>query len=189
MPTMRYFATATFFSLCVAFPSLADTPFTGHWRSFRAQDNGVGPGCFAQMANIGNQSRAGRHDWTIFLAFTKQMGLLFILGDADGSTKDVTSLRVEFEGGLEGDSPLDMGPKLAHNHNPDGPNVAARINLHEGKGDFVNFIGGFSMATSITVFTNARTYAVPIDGMHRAMGVTTRVVRRCPEFMNIRATI
>jgi hypothetical protein len=112
MPTTRRPTTAIVLFACAAFPCLADTPFTGHWRSFRAPDQGVGPGCFAQMANIGNESRTGRHDWTILLSFTKKTGLLFILGDADGSTKDATSLRVDFKGGLEGDSPIDMGLNL-----------------------------------------------------------------------------
>jgi len=129
----------------------------GYWTVFKLAPAEVGgTTCYIQM----NDTRRGR-DWAVVISGNMLTGMLFSLGDADGSTKSATSLRITFDGPAmpDKDRVVDSGPKIAHIRDM----VATRLNL-PGPGGAIDFLAVFGAADQMTVKTNARSYSVPLDG-------------------------
>jgi len=73
----------------------------GYWTVFKlVPTEGGGTTCYIQM----NDTRRGR-DWAVVISGNMLTGMLFSLGDTDGSTKSATSLRITFDGPAMPDKP------------------------------------------------------------------------------------
>ena len=156
-------------AMAVCVPASADVQIqllasSGHWRAFRSILAGEDT-CFEQI----NQTGGGR-DWMVALGFSVRGGLILMLGDADGSPKNVTRMRVELPDALPGDSPMDTGPSVAHSVTASGGQlVATPINVHP-PGYYIDPLAALSMAEKIRIVTNVRTYTVPMDGRSKTFG-------------------